>query len=230
MFNPNLKAECERFSSSSSWGWLVGAITWLRRFPVILLERVRRARLALHAGRIAGKTNGRALVGLSLILIVAPLAGAAYQVFDVTHVDRTWWWRTWYDFLYVQGQYACIILCLLGAALLLPQNSKRSYFLTAPISLYVAKILWLCTVTSNDQFNASWLLIPAYFFIAATIIAFILVFTFNWLVTLHFHKREGIRARIDGVIDLNRMHLIDDAEALKILRREREAYKKSLEL
>lgn len=189
------------------------------------MEIALRALRAAHAGLVAAETNKRVLLGLGLILVVAPLSGVTYQLFDVTRVDYTWYHRTWFDFFNVLCPSFTICFCLIGASLMFPQDSMKSYFLLPPLTLYVTKIIWLSMVTTNDEFNNFLPLAPYYFFMTGAIIGFILLFTFNWLTSLHFHKKGRIRAAIDGIIDLNDMHEISDSRAMVILRAERKAFK-----
>lgn len=159
------------------------------------------------------------------MLIVAPLSGVTYLLFDDRLEDSTWFMLNSYQLFLQLGPYLCICFCLMGATLLFPQDSRKAYFLLPPLAIYITKILWLCSVTTNEEYNSFFTVAPIYFFLAGLAIAFTLIFTFNWIMTLHFHKREGIRARIDGTIDLNELQLIDDAEAMKILRGQRKAFK-----
>lgn len=197
---PNQLTQCGKFWSFS----------WLLRLPSVLTKGelsgqtrqfVHRARWAALAGLHAVDTNRRIYLGLFLILVVAPLSGATYQLFDITAVDRSWYFRTYFDFFLVLCPNICLCFSFVGASLLFPQDSHKAYFLLPPLTLYVTKILWLCIVVkSNDEFNGFWQIIPYYFFITGGIVAFTLIYTFNFLMTLHFHKREGHIARIIGII------------------------------
>lgn len=210
----------EQYSGVSSWPALLQA-----RLTLLLRPRVARVRLALLAGLHAIETSKRILAGMIVVLIVAPLSGVTYLLFNDTLEDPAWFMLNYYQLFLQLGPYLCICFCLIGASLFFPVNSRKAYFLLPPLAIYVTKILWLCTVETNEEYNSFFTIAPFYFFLTGAIIALILIFTFNWIMTLHFHKREGIRARIDGTIDLNELDLIDDAEAMKILRGQRKAFK-----
>lgn len=219
---PNQLSRCEKSWYFSLLECFHGAfILPLRSLP-IHPRNVRHARQALHAGLAAVSTTRRIYLGLALILVAAPLSGAAYQLFDITVIDHSWYYRTYFDFFLILGPYLTICLCLIGTSLLFPQDSVRAYFLLPPLALYVSKILWLCVAESNNDFNAFWQAIPYYFFLTGAIIAFTLIFTFNFLMTLHFHKREGTIARILGILDCPG---IEDSERLRIARAEKQNLK-----
>lgn len=217
---PNQFTQCVKLSFSLSSDFWHGVTTFCRQLsprPLVLLVLQ-----AVRAGQLAVSTSKRIYLGLFLILVVAPLSGVTYQLFDITHIDYAWFYRTYYDFFLVLGPYFCICICLVGATLLLPQDSKAAYFLLFPLALYIGKIIWMIGAETNEEFNAFWQIIPYYFFLTGAIIAFILHITFNWLMSLHFHKREGTIARILGIIDTPGL---TDTERITIARQEKQNLK-----
>jgi hypothetical protein len=76
-------------------------------------------------------------------------------------------------------------------------ESRRAFFLVIPAGYHVSKILWLVQVTSNEEF---YRIVPTTFLLLGGLATFVWLFTFNWLMALHYHKREGTIARIIGIM------------------------------
>lgn len=204
--NQKLFTRCVRYLSSFLLRLFHGVRTSTsilkRLLAALALVRVlREARAGLVAINLTLSSNKRIFLGVILLLVVAPLSGVLYQLFDDSVEDEKWFYLNYYQLFFQLGPYFCICLCLLGATLFLPQDSVRAYFFLPPLGFYIAKILWLCMVRSNEEFAQFLTIVPYYFLFTSFLVGWVLIFTFNWLTSLHFHKIEGTKARIIGIID-----------------------------
>lgn len=218
---PNQFMRCAKSSFSLWLSSLLRGYMWLLAAMYSALQDLR---LGLHA--LAGSlSNRRIYLGLILMLVVAPLFGVGYQLFDLrSGIDRIGQPGAWY---YINNFYLFFELCphialvtiLTGIFFLFPENSRRAYFLIIPAGYHLAKILWLLTVDSNEDF---YRIVPSSFLVIGSLFAFVHFLTFNWLMSLHFHKREGVIARILGILDTPGLK---DRDVLRIARAEKQSLK-----
>lgn len=154
--------------------------------------------LAAGLGALKKATsNNRTYAGLLLIMVVAPLSGVAYQLFDSSaHVDGWYYVNTFY-LLYMLGPHIQGIITLTGILFLFPENRTRSFALAIPTGYHFAKVVWLIQVTSNDEINS---LLPAAFIFAGICIGLFWLVSFDMLMSLHYHKRAGALARAEGIL------------------------------
>lgn len=185
--------------------------------------------LDARAGLIAytkATSNSRTYCGLFILLVAAPLSAVGYQLFPKNTFDITWYYVNNFYLFMVLCPHISLLLTLTGVFLILPEHSKRGYFLILPAGYHIAKIIWLSLANSNDELNT---VVPLSFLLIGVLFSCIWLFTFDWLMNLHFHKREGSNCRIYGIIDLNIEKELSDEVAMSALRKEREGLKKIIE-
>lgn len=219
-FSPNQPLQCEKSWYSLLLLRLHGAFTSLSQ-TLTNAPAVQELRVGLHV--LADATsNKRVYLGLMLLLVVTPMSGVGYQLFDKhVHVEGWYYVNNFYLFL-VLCPYISVVTALTGIFFLFPENSKRAYFLIIPAGYHVGKILWLITVDSNEDFYRT---VPSTFWLLGALAAFVWLFTSNYLMGLHYHLHDGFVARVAGVVELNELQIIDDDEAFKLLRKANQEYK-----
>lgn len=136
------------------------------------------------------------------MLLVAPLSGIAYQFLDPKASVQWLWWKWYYSNAYylffTVGPHLSDLMIYTGLFLLFPADSRRAWFLVIPTGLTMSKILWLGTVTTNEQFHQ---IVPLFFVVVAGLIAVVWLFTFNWLMHRQFHEFDSICKRILQIVD-----------------------------
>lgn len=117
--------QCENSSFFSSLQRWLSAFSWS---SVKRLKPVAHVSLVIRAGRLARtiKANSRLLIGLWVMLVVAPLSGVAYQLFDPSapEVDG-WYYYNAYYFAFSICPYITQIVLLTGFFIIIPL-SRRS--------------------------------------------------------------------------------------------------------
>jgi hypothetical protein len=175
------------------------------------LVRVYRASVAsLTALILSLETNKRIYVAVTLMLLIAPLSSISYLLFDSASVDTSWYYQSYYNLFYVISPRLFEILTCTGVYLLFAEGSKRAWFLLIPIGLSLAKILWLITVSSNEEFHQ---VVPVFFLVLAGLISAVWLFTFDWMMHLHFHWRQSKISRAEGIL---MSEAFDDATARRM--------------
>lgn len=188
---------------------------WLSRLTIRVRAHVSQGTLATL---LASKTLLRYYFAVLLIAGLAPFSEIVYRFFSEGEGGPLQYWNTYY-FLYAIGPHLSSLLCLCGCFLLFNRNNSLRYVVAIPMAYKVAKIIWLASVDSNEAFHA---FVPLMFLLAG--LAFVIVWlkVFDFLMSLHFHKRDGIIARIIGIINSPG---IDDATARHIAQNEIKNYK-----
>lgn len=155
-----------------------------------------------------------------IMLVVAPLTGVAYQLFDRSVKVEGWYYVNYYYLFFVLTPHLTLLTVLTGVFLLFPQDSKRAFFLIIPAGWHMAKIFWILTIGSNEDF---YRLVPSSFFVLGGLAATVWLFTFNWMMSLHFHKRAGHLARAEGILQAPG---VDPADKVRIATQEFAQYRK----
>lgn len=173
--------------------------------------------LAILAIQTAGRTSYKALIALILIAM-GPLAEHAYVVFDATAGDPSLsYWNAYYFFNAI-GDDIESLLYVSGFYLMLPEFSKWKFALLIPAGYKFAHICYMPFVTSNEQFHRFGGV--GFLFLGVALALWYFIF-FEWLMHLHFHKREGIWRRIEGIL---KAPGIADEQRVAIARKEIEVY------
>jgi hypothetical protein len=150
----------------------------------------------LHALALAATANSRVYVGLGLMGVVSPLAGVAYLVFDRTAIDVEWYHLNYFHLFFLLGPYLSLLIILIGIFLLFPRGCKRAFAMVLPTGFVLAKILWLISVTSNQEF---WQVVPASFVMLAMLMSAALFLMINWLTWTQFHGKDSFEKREMGI-------------------------------
>jgi hypothetical protein len=157
----------------------------------------------LHAGLLAlvmtSTANARIYVGLGLMGVIAPLAACAYLLFDRGEVDSSWYHLNYFHLLFLLGPHLFELFCLLGAFLLFPQGSKRAYLIAIPAGYVLAKIVWLISVTNNQEF---WQVVPSSFVLGGIAISGVVLKIMNWLTWRQFHAVDSFEAKQKGLYQI----------------------------
>lgn len=187
----------------------------------------------LRAVRMARKVNSRLYLALVLMLVAAPLVSICYQLFDqyATIVlyegqhffDRNgvrwdfWFYKNYFYLFLSLAPWLTASVFVVGVFFLFPEGSTRAYFLAIPLAYLLAKIGWLITVESDAAF---WAIVPKFFFLVAAQIAFLLLFTFDYLMARKFHVFDQICGHIAQIINARRRKLITEERADELLEQE----------
>jgi hypothetical protein len=182
---------------------------------VVAIAHAPQETLVILAAKTKAISNYNTYVGI-LMISVAPCAEIVYKLFD-SH-EGTGYWNTYY-FLYEIGPHVSILLILFGIFLLFSKWNKMRFALIIPASYKFSKIIWLASVTNNDDFHR---VVPGSFLIIGLSVSIVWFKTFDWLMKLHFHKKEGTIDRMVGSlntpgIDEHQAYLIARGEAQRFI-------------
>lgn len=210
----NQKRECQS-TSRQSWSrqsWRRGSSSQSVRKASARVYRV------LAATPAALRSNNVQFAGLVLIAL-GPLAEIAYRFLEPTPVQSGSYWSP-YWYLFAIGQDMSTILYASGFYLLIPMSSKLKYIAVVPIAYKLAKIIYILGWVDDDTaFHGH---IPAAFFLYGLATAIVWLAVFEYLITLHFHKRTGHIARVEGILSATN---IDSEKQVAIALNEIKAFK-----
>lgn len=150
--------------------------------------------------------------------MLSPLASVSYHLFDRTSYNETDFYGNAFYYFYSVCPYISLLLCLTGVFLLFPEFSKRKFFLLIPSTYYFSKIIWLSMVDNNADFHR---IVPWSVVGLALVAALVWYFTWEWLMTLHFHKKTGHLARVEGILNTPGL---EDSYRVEIARQEFKKY------
>lgn len=158
-------------------------------------------------------TNHRLYFAVIFMLVMAPLTNVGYQFFDESVRVEGQYYVNAYYLLYVLSPWISLLMFSTGLFLLFPANCKRSYFLVIPITSAIVKILWLSQIQNNEEFHQ---IVPMYFILPASLIAFVWIFCVDWLMARKYHKLDGIIARIEGLINIKADHEVIESQVKEL--------------
>lgn len=210
---PNTSDRCESSLQPSRSSSLFGRLL----SPVLrsLSSALARASRGTLATQLAGTTNLRYYVAILLIAGLSPFSEVVHRFFD--QHEGTGYWNTYY-FLYAIGPHVSPLLCLSGCFLLFRRKDRLKYVVTIPAAYKIAKIIWLSMVSSNEGFHS---FVPMGLLLIGAATAVVWFKIFDYLMSLHFHKRAGTLARIIGIIGAKD---VDDKTARRIAQDEIKIY------
>jgi hypothetical protein len=171
------------------------------------------AGISVLAGRVgvavSNRFNVRTVIGIVLVLYVAPESEYLYLHFDHTNHNQTWYYETWFWFWMCQGPYLNSLITWIGAYLVFcPMGyTRKSYLLAFPIGWQVAKIVWLCFVVSHTEFHSR----PTNLFICyGLLIAVAMILAFQFLEHRLHHRTLKYFANLDGLCQI-----VDPTDAIQ---------------
>lgn len=182
-------------SNFSSW------LPWRR--SGLLLTRARKSlsgllpalvKLEIPATLLAAVATPKRWTGL-LLLVLAPISEVVFRLFDRSAGDPSDYWNAFY-FMQSAGPHLSGLLVATAFFLLL-HDKMRSWSIL-PGAYKLSKILWLTQVSNNEQYHQ---FVPWGFLLLGLTASIVWFMSVDYLMSLHFHKREGIIARIIGIMD-----------------------------
>lgn len=167
------------------------------------LTRLGRAVLvALHglsALALSATANKRLYVGLVLIGILAPLSGCMYLLFDREVKEADWYYVNNFYLFLVLGPSIKDLFIAIGVYHLFPNKSKRAFLLSLPMGFAVGKIIWLVSVSSNEQFYE---ILPYHIIFIGVLISAVLLFSVEWFAWRSEHRVRAFDKRLDGLFQI----------------------------
>lgn len=155
--------------------------------------------LAARVDAVASsKFNVRTLIGLGMVLYVAPFSENLYTYFEHKNHDLSWYYETWHWFWMCLGPYMFNAFSWTGAYFLFcpPGFNKKSFVFAVPIGYSVAKILWLLTVQNHTEFRS---VPPALFYLYGVGIASLTLISFQYIEYRTHHRTRKYKAHLDGL-------------------------------
>jgi hypothetical protein len=125
------------------------------------------------------------------------LCSVSYQWFSKTPYNEADFYGNAYYFFYSVSPHISLLVCLTGVFLLFPEFSKRKFFLVIPGAYHFAKMIWLAQVDNNTDFHR---MVPWSVALLGVASAVAWYCAWDYIMGLHFHKREGTIARIIGIM------------------------------
>jgi hypothetical protein len=185
-FNYKPLLQCQE-KLNGFWRWLYSA---LLHGLTISLQQIN---LHVHADQVlpaihavAQQVNRRIFVGLVLIGVVAPVAGSIYTLFSHQTVSEDWFYLNWFNLFLVLGPPLKNVFFAWGVFYLFPEGSKRAWIIALPMGEEIGKILWLLSITNNEQF---WSIAPWHVYVTGICLAVFLLVISEFL-TFRFHHRQ----------------------------------------
>ena len=197
--NQSTKCEKEHFYSLQQQHWHSELLP-INKLKTISSSAYRAVLTGLVALEQALRLQQRVRLALIILMVAAPLSSVAYLLFDETPHDLTRYYVNDHYLFYVLCPRIYELLNFIGIFLLFPEGKKRAYFIALPFGLTLAKIIWLCQVSTDAEFHQ---IVPSYFIVAATLLGTVILFTINWLTHSLYHRFDAHIARIIGLMKIN---------------------------
>lgn len=152
-----------------------------------------------------GKVNGRLLVGLILVGIFTPIADVFYTFLPEGRVPESeWYYESWYWLFLCLGPYISVLFFSFGLLLIVfPKYDNRVWFFLPPLAFALAKILWLCFVSSHDEYLQ---VPPLTFYLYAVVIVGFCLSMSNYLAWRKYHRSDAHERRMDGLCQIANMN------------------------
>lgn len=118
--------------------------------------------------------------------------------------------ENWFHLFNMIGPYLFCLVVLSGVCLLIPPRQhtfkvfkvslpvQLTRMMTIPIGFCAAKILWLCSVESNDDF---WTIPGWSFCVAGLAFGYSFYRAIEWLTWRKFHAYDGLIATLEGAMN-----------------------------
>jgi hypothetical protein len=164
-----------------------------------------RTRLSALTGQVAAiglKTNARIIIGVGLVLWLAPVADTFYTYMDKSDMvpKDVWYYRSYFYLFLCLGPYIKTVIITIGLYFLfIPNETKKSYLLIAPLAPTIGKILWLIQVTNNEEYHS---VLPWMFILYGAFTALFVMLIINYLTWRHNHRKLAHIKRMNGLCQI----------------------------
>jgi hypothetical protein len=166
-----------------------------------------------RVGAVASKEiNTRILIGLGLVLIVAPIAESLYTHFDFN--DRVkpevWYYESLFWLFLCLGPYLDKFITCLGVYYLFVNGSSlkfniKAYLLIPPLGATLGKIIWLLQVSSDQEFHQ---VAPLLYVMYGCFVGASFLFTIQYLEWRYHHRERAHLTRFDTITTAHDMKLL----------------------
>jgi hypothetical protein len=179
--------------------------------------------------------NGR--IYLALVLFCASPFGFSLHTFFERKVvyESMGFIENWFHLFNMIGPYIFALMVSVGFCLMIPPKQKTvkafrfslkitlTRIASIPVGLIVSKIIWLCCVTSNDDFFT----IPNWsFFIGGFLIGYVIYSIVEYLTWRKYHAFDGLVATIEGLYQIEISEDVRKEKVLPLLRELKEFHSK----
>lgn len=179
--------------------------------------------------------NGRIYLSLA-IFCASPFGFSIHTYFDRKIVYESMGFiENWFHLFNMIGPYIFALMISIGFCLMIPPKQKTfkafrfslkvtlTRIASIPVGLIVAKIIWLCCVTSNDDFFT----IPNWsFFIGGFLIGYVIYSIVEYLTWRKYHAFDGLVATIEGLYLIEISEDVRKEKVLPLLRELKEFHSK----
>lgn len=192
------------------WRWLCSALAHgltISLQQINLHVRVDQVRPVIHA--MVQTVNRRIFIGLVLIGVVAPVAGSFYTFLSHETVSEGWYYLNWFNLFLVLGPPLKNVFFAWGVFYLFPQGAKRAWIIALPMGEEIGKILWLLSISNNEQF---WSVAPWHVYVTGISLAIFLL-TVAEIFTFRYHHRQlKYKATFEGLYNVVDEESITDSK------------------
>lgn len=168
--------------------------------------------LALVKSTVANK---RLFVGLVLMGIVAPLSGCIYMLFDQTVKIEDWYYLNNFYLFLVLGPFIKDVVICIGVYHAFPNKSKRALLLAVPMGFSIAKIIWLYTINSHDEFYS---IPPGHIVFVGILVSVVILMSIEWFAWRWAHRTRAFDSRLDGLDNIVDEDSISDSQFRSMFR------------
>jgi hypothetical protein len=162
---------------------------------------------AIHA--MAQRVNRRIFIGLGLIGVVAPVAGSFYTFLSHATVSEDWYYLNWFNLFLVLGPPLKNVFFAWGVFYLFPEGAKRAWIIALPMGEEIGKILWLISITNNEQF---WSVAPWHVYVTGISLAVFLLTIAEFITFRYHHRQLKYKATVEGLYNIVDEESIPDSK------------------
>jgi hypothetical protein len=148
------------------------------------------------------KTNVRIILGLGLVLCLAPIADTFYTFLDRNDrvAQEVWYYEAYFYLFLCLGPYIKIVVITIGLYFIfVPNETKKIYLLIAPLAPTIGKIIWLCQVSNNEEYHR---VLPWMYMVYGVFAVLAVLLIINYLTWRHHHRARAHKSRMDGLCQI----------------------------
>lgn len=193
----------------------------LHRLHQAIVQIAQDARNSAKVYIATRKVNARMIVGIFLVGCCAPLADIFYtwdwlEQFHYFNHDtkiKGWYYDNFFYLFLCLGPYLDKLFTVLGLYYaFVDAEYKKSYIVTIPVMLAVAKIMWLMQVSNDIEFHST----PTVAYYGyAFIMASMLWFMTDYLAWRKYHRADAFDCRLDTVINGYKANVVSAEQAMR---------------